>query len=73
MRKKSRIKDIINNGTITANLAGATTSVSVVPSASILTNAAFHPNPVNVSVLVGTVTWVNDDLVPHTVTSGQNG
>jgi nitrite reductase (NO-forming) len=51
---------------------GATTGVSIVPGASSLTDTAFQPNPVQVSV-GDTVTWTNDDSQPHTVTSGQNG
>src|ERR671922_284155 len=59
-----------------ATAAGATggnttTSVSIVPGASSLTDTAFQPNPVQVSV-GNTVTWTNDDSQPHTVTSGQN-
>ena len=50
----------------------ATTSVSVVSGASSLTDTAYQPNPVQVSV--GTsVTWTNNDSQPHTVTSGSNG
>ncbi len=50
---------------------GAATSVSIVSGASSLTDTAFQPNPVQVSV-GATVTWTNDDSQPHTVTSGQN-
>jgi plastocyanin len=63
---------VTNNGSSNSNDAAANTGVSIVSDASILTDSAFHPNPVNVSVL-GTVTWANHDLVPHTVTSGENG
>jgi plastocyanin len=60
-----------------ATAAGATggnttTSVSIVPGASSLTDTAFQPNPVQVSV-GNTVTWTNNDSQPHTVTSGSNG
>jgi plastocyanin len=51
---------------------GATTGVSIVPGSSSLTDTAYQPNPVQVSV-GDTVTWTNDDTQPHTVTSGQNG
>jgi plastocyanin len=47
-------------------------SVSIVPGSSSLTDTAYQPNPVQVSV-GDTVTWTNDDTQPHTVTSGQNG
>ncbi len=46
-------------------------SVSIVSGASSLTETAFSPNPVEVSV-GAPVTWVNDDSQPHTVTSGEN-
>ena len=51
---------------------GTATSVSIVPGASSLTDTAFQPNPIQVSV-GDTVTWTNDDTQPHTVTSGENG
>jgi len=55
-----------SGGNITA------TSVSIVPGSSSLTDTAFQPNPVQVSV-GNTVTWTNNDSQPHTVTSGSNG
>ena len=58
------------NATTTTG-GGAATSVSIVSGASSLTDTAFQPNPVQVSV-GATVTWTNDDSQPHTVTSGQN-
>lgn len=64
---------VINNGSSSGNNVSITIGVSIVSGASILTDTAFQPNPVNVSVLVGTVIWANEDLVPHTVTSGENG
>ena len=51
---------------------GTTTDVSIVPGSSSLTDTAFQPNPVQVSV-GDTVTWTNDDTQAHTVTSGENG
>ncbi|MDQ3852361.1 MAG: plastocyanin/azurin family copper-binding protein [Thermoproteota archaeon] len=60
------------NATTTAGNGGnATGSVSIVPGSSTLTNNAFQPNPVQVSMGT-TVTWTNDDAQPHTATSGQN-
>jgi plastocyanin len=50
---------------------GTATSVSIVPGSSTLTDTAFSPNPVEVSV-GATVTWTNDDTQPHTVVSGAN-
>jgi plastocyanin len=69
-----------SNATTTGNATGTSgatgggggaTSVSIVPGASSLTDTAYQPNPVQVSV-GSTVTWTNDDSQPHTVTSGQN-
>ena len=55
----------------TAGTSGGGNSVSIVPGSSTLTDTAYQPNPVQVSV--GTaVTWTNDDAQPHTATSGQN-
>jgi plastocyanin len=55
----------------TGGEGGGGTSVSIVPGSSTLTDTAFQPNPVQVSV-GSTVTWTNDDAQPHTVSSGQN-
>jgi plastocyanin len=63
-----------NATTTTAGTSGggnATNSVSIVPGSSTLTDTAYQPNPVQVSV-GSTVTWTNDDAQPHTVSSGQN-
>jgi nitrite reductase (NO-forming) len=51
---------------------GGGTTVSIVPGSSSLTNTAFNPNPVKVSV-GSKVTWINKDSQPHTVASGSNG
>ena len=55
----------------TGGEGGGATSVSIVPGSSSLTDTAFQPNPVQVSVGT-TVTWTNNDAQPHTATSGQN-
>jgi plastocyanin len=55
-----------------ATSAGGGTSVSIVSGSSSLTNTAYNPNPVQVKV-GDIVTWTNNDLQPHTVTSGSNG
>ena len=62
------------NATNATGASGANpgTSVSVVSGSSSLTDTAFQPNPIQVSV-GNTVTWTNDDSQPHTVTSGSNG
>jgi plastocyanin len=63
---------ITGNATGTsATGAGGGTSVSIVPGSSSLTDTAYDPNPIQVSVGT-TVTWTNDDSQPHTVTSGSN-
>jgi plastocyanin len=60
-----------SNNNNTTGTIGAT-GVSIVPGSSSLTNDAYEPNPVQVSV-GDTVTWTNDDSTTHTVTSGQSG
>jgi plastocyanin len=55
-----------------ATSAGGGTSVSIVSGSSSLTDTAYQPNPIQVSVGT-TVTWTNNDSQPHTVTSGSNG
>ena len=56
--------------TMPSGPAGATIHIPV--GASPLTTTAYVPNPVNVQV-GATVTWVNDDSVPHTSTSSSGG
>ena len=58
-------------GGIISNYAQAQkeVKVSIVPGASTLADKAFSPNPVNIKV-GDTITWVNDDTLFHTVTSG---
>jgi plastocyanin len=60
------------NATGTSGGNNTATSVSIVPGSSSLTDTAYQPNPIQVSVGT-TVTWTNNDSQPHTVTSGQNG
>src|SRR5215218_102607 len=61
------------NATATgASGANTGTSVSIVSGSSTLTDTAYQPNPIQVSV-GNTVTWTNNDSQPHTVTSGSNG
>jgi plastocyanin len=50
---------------------GGPTGVSIVPGSSSLTTDSYSPNPVQVST-GATVTWTNDDVQPHTATSGEN-
>src|ERR671922_1787806 len=59
------------NATATS-ASGGGTGVSIVSGASSLTDTAYSPNPIQVSVGT-TVTWTNNDAQPHTVTSGSNG
>jgi plastocyanin len=51
--------------------SGRTTSISIVPGSTSLTDIAYQPNPVQISV-GDTIIWTNDDSEPHTATSGQN-
>src|SRR5215216_6013508 len=61
------------NATATgASGANTGTSVSIVSGSSSLTDTAYQPNPIQVSV-GNTVSWTNNDSQPHTVTSGSNG
>src|SRR5215216_4954334 len=61
------------NATMTgASGANTGTSVSIASGSSSLTDTAYQPNPIQVSV-GNTVTWTNNDSQPHTVTSGSNG
>ena len=64
--------DTAGDNTIT-NAGGNTTAntVSIVPDSSALTDTAYQPNPLQINV-GDTVTWTNDDLQPHTVTSGED-
>ncbi len=55
-----------------AGEGSATIQVSIVPGSSSLTDTAYQPNPVQVSV-GDMVNWTNDDSQPHTVTSGSDG
>ncbi len=53
-----------------SHMSGSITTVSIMAGASVPTNGKFY-EPNNVENTVGSmVTWVNDDTVPHTVTSG---
>lgn len=59
----------------TTNATSTTTDkvqVSIVPGASFLTDDAYSPNPVEVTI-GQTVVWTNDDTAFHTVTSGLIG
>jgi plastocyanin len=51
--------------------SGRTTNISIVPGSMSLTDIAYQPNPVQISV-GDTIIWTNDDSEPHTATSGQN-
>ena len=53
-----------------SQVGGSITTVSIMAGASVPTNGKFY-EPSNVETTVGSMlTWVNDDTVPHTVTSG---
>jgi plastocyanin len=50
------------------NPSGASSAVSIVPGASVLTTTAYSPNPVTVAVGT-TVIWTNNDSTAHTSVS----
>ncbi len=50
---------------------GAVAIASISFGSSTLTTDAYQPNPIQISV-GETVRWVNDDSLPHTITSGEN-
>jgi plastocyanin len=58
------------NKTASAPSAGGT-KVSIVQGAATKTTDAFDPSPVKVKA-GGTVTWTNNDSMPHTATSGKD-
>ena len=62
-----------NETNITTNTTSTTTTtsknkVSIVEDGSEMGDNAFDPNPINIKV-GDTVTWINDDVATHTVTS----
>jgi plastocyanin len=59
-------------GNKTESTASGGTKVSIVQGAATKTTDAFDPSPVKVKV-GGTVTWTNNDSMPHTATSGKGG
>lgn len=58
---------IVTNMTLGTKASGMT--VSIVIDAAIMGDKAFQPNPLAIKV-GDNVTWINDDTVMHTVTSG---
>ena len=53
-----------------SQMSESTTTVSIIPGAAVPTNEKFY-EPNSVETTVGSMlTWVNEDTVPHTVTSG---
>ena len=61
-----------SGSTNATNQASDNAQVSIVPGASTLTDTAFSPNSIEVTV-GQTVVWTNDDSAFHTVTSGTAG
>ena len=61
-----------SGSTNATNQASDNTQVSIVPGASTLTDTAYSPNPIEITV-GQTVVWTNDDSAFHTVTSGTAG
>ena len=59
-----------NNNTAKNNANGSSQSISIIPGSGNPDNDLFYdPSPAKVAV-GSTVTWTNDDSLPHTVTSG---
>lgn len=58
-----------NNGT---DLLSEKVNVSILPGASLLTETAYDPNPVEITT-GQTILWTNDDTAFHTVTSSEVG
>jgi plastocyanin len=54
-----------------ADDAGNIVTVSISPGPSGLTDVLFQPNPIRINI-GDRVQWVNQDSIPHTVTSSQN-
>ncbi|MDN5846548.1 MAG: plastocyanin/azurin family copper-binding protein [Candidatus Nitrosocosmicus sp.] len=73
-RVKLAIISAITIGTNTNNIfaQGDKVQVSIVPGSSTLTNNAYIPNPVEITV-GQTVVWKNNDSAFHTITSGNVG
>ena len=62
----------LGGSTNATDQASDNTQVSIVPGASTLTDTAYSPNSIEVTV-GQTVVWTNDDSAFHTVTSGTAG
>jgi len=69
-------RELNSSSTWNLNITGTTVSTigilieaSIVPGSSILTDTTFQPNPVSIKI-GGTVRWINDDNVIHTVIEG---
>jgi plastocyanin len=62
------VDDVDNNNT---GQVSTSARVSIAPGSTDLTNIAYQPNPAQIRV-GDKITWSNNDLEPHTVTSGEN-
>ena len=66
---------LADNATSSSNATSSDSQkvqVSIVSGASTLTDTAYSPNPVEITI-GQTVVWTNDDAAFHTVTSGEVG
>ena len=61
-----------NNLPSTSSLDNDVVEVSIAKGASVLTDTAYQPNPIEIEV-GQTIKWTNNDSAFHTVTSGQIG
>jgi plastocyanin len=64
MSKSNIITNMISGTKVSPGI-----TVSIVSGAGIMGDKAFQPNPLTIKV-GDNVTWINDDTVMHTVTSG---
>lgn len=66
---KPQIINNITNALVKTATIPPGVKVSITQAAAIMTDKAFSPNPVSIKV-GDTITWINNDLETHTVTSG---
>jgi plastocyanin len=66
---KPQIVNNITNALVKTATIPAGIKVSIVQGAAIMTDKSFSPNPLSIKV-GDTITWINNDVETHTVTSG---
>lgn len=63
------VRDFLPKEANGARVFPTTNKVAIILEAALKKDKAYQPNPVKVKA-GGTVTWINEDTVIHTVTSG---